>query len=386
MWRWRQTAVLGAVLLTSVIAVAWTGDACSQQPPLPSPPLPQQLQLPPTYLSTGSELPPGTVAGPPANWPAVPPAPNSWAWGPPVPSGRPEFVAAHVPPNGAQVLPDVNFQHFPMAPPAPSAELTKLKAHKDGFFQRASLMATWLDRGDQTSLGVTEVELYATGAIPWPSREQPMLLTPGFNMRFFDAPPTPDLPETVYDAYLQWMWLPRWNDRWSGIVAVTPGVYSDFETYSSDALRITGRGLVRWQMVPELEALFGVLYLNRTDLNWLPAAGLIWTPHEDARFDLVFPRPKLGWRFAQQPGYSEDWVYLGGEFGGDTWLVERAAGTERITMRDWRIYLGAERKLGGGAGVRFETGYVFSRAFEFESTPVDYEPDDTVMVRLGGSY
>ncbi len=55
-------------------------------------------------------------------------------------------------------------------------------------------------------------------------------------------------------------------------------------------------------------------------------------------------------------------------------------------MRDWRVYFGAERKLSGGSGVRFEAGYVFSRTIEFESSSVDYEPDDTIMVRLGGAY
>ena len=35
---------------------------------------------------------------------------------------------------------------------------------------------------------------------------------------------------------------------------------------------------------------------------------------------------------------------------------------------------------------RFELGYVFGRRFLYESSPIEYEPDDTFMVRVGAVY
>jgi hypothetical protein len=262
-----------------------------------------------------------------------------------------------------------------------------LRSHKDGFFQKLSLTGTWLDRAHLDDVGITEVELYLATALPLPSRDQPLVITPGFDMRSFAGPISPDLPETVYDAYLQFMWVPRWTDQWSAYISVAPGVYSDFERFNEDAIRVVGKAIARYELMPgNLELLFGAMYLNRGDVNVLPAGGVIWVPWDGARYELLFPRPKLAWRFAQDPGDSEDWIYVSGEFGGDVWLVERSAVVERMTMRDLRAIVGLERRKDGGAGYRLEVGYVFARSFEFDISATDYEPDDTALVRFGMSY
>ena len=264
-----------------------------------------------------------------------------------------------------------------------------LVPRKAGFFQKLSLTASWIPRQTDDDLGVTNAELYASFGLPFPSFESPLIVTPGFNFHLLSGPEDPELPARVYDAYLHLMWLPMLNDRWSGILAVSPGIYSDFKDVDDQALRITGRALARYEWVPNrLEVLFGIVYLDRTDLSLLPAAGLVWTPTDDVRLDLIFPRPKLAWRFAYDNATFEDWLYLLGEFGGDTWSVERESGrNERITSRDWKAIIGYERKLNGGAGYRAEIAYVFSREVEFESGgEPDYEPDDTLMLRASVAY
>jgi hypothetical protein len=267
------------------------------------------------------------------------------------------------------------------------ADDQQIRSHKDGFFQKLSLTGTWLDRAHLDDVGITEVELFLATALPLPSREQPLVITPGFDMRSFEGPISPDLPETVYDAYLQFMWVPRWNEKWSAYLSVAPGVYSDFEQFNENAIRVVGRGIVRYEMLPgTLELLFGAMYLDRSDFNVLPAGGVVWMPWDGARYELLFPRPKVAWRFAQDPGLSEDWFYVSGEFGGDVWLVERAATVERMTMRDLRAIVGLERRKDGGAGCRLEVGYVFARSFEFDVSATEYEPDDTALVRFGMSY
>jgi hypothetical protein len=270
-------------------------------------------------------------------------------------------------------------------PPMPAAR-SALRSYKDGFFQKLSFSATWIDRGS-TGFGVTDLQWYATVAVPMPTREWPLLISPMFQLHLFDGPATPELPAQVYDAQLELMWLPKINDAWQGVVVVAPGVYSDFSDYDSDAFRLTGKGLLRYQWIPErFEFLFGALYVNRGDVTWLPAGGFIWTPSENWRHEVLFPRPKLGYRVRCGDSW-EDWVYLAGEFGGDTWSIENGmGGRDLVTLRDYRLLAGVERKRDGGGGIRLEAGYVFGRAIEFDSATPDVEPDDAVLLRGGLIY
>jgi len=266
-------------------------------------------------------------------------------------------------------------------------EPTGVIDHKPGsFFQRLSLTAAWLNQPSGDDLGATELELYATFALPAPSPDSPLLITPGYNVQYLGGPTTPDLPARLHGAYLQFMWLPQISERWSGVLAVSPGVYSDFERSASESLRIQGRGLARYKWSPTTEVIFGVLYLDRDDVNILASGGIVWAPNADTRYELLFPRPKLAHRICFD-GCSEDWWYVSAEFGGDTWAVERASGAEdQLTLRDYRVFLGYERKYHGGAGHLLELGYVFGREIEYRSAAADVELDATVIVRGGLQY
>jgi hypothetical protein len=278
-------------------------------------------------------------------------------------------------------LPDAEFQLYP-----PTDGCGGITDHKDGFFQKLSFAATWLDRGSAEGYGITELDLFAMFALPLPTREWPLLITPAFNVRYVDGPLAPDLPPRLYETYLDFMWLPRVSPRWTGILAVAPSLYSDFEVDDNSAWRLTGKGLARYDWVPErLQLLFGVLYLNRQDVRLLPAGGFIWTPSDGRRYELLFPRPKLAHRIDCGP-YYEDWLYLGSEFGGNSWAFDRGGTSDIVTLRDFRIYLGLERKFDGGAGYRLEVGYVFSREAEFASGIPDVHAPDTAMLRAGATF
>ena len=260
----------------------------------------------------------------------------------------------------------------------------KLSNYKSGFFQKLSLQGTWLPRGHSDDLGITEVELFATFAIPCPTKEWPMLITPYYNQRLLEGPDSPDLPANLYETYVEFLWIPRLSERLVAILGVAPSVYSDFQTSDADGFRLTGKGLIRYDLVPErLQLLAGVLYLNRDDIRILPAGGLTWIPNDDVRYDLWFPRPKLAHRISFTP-VSEDWLYVGGEFGGNSFSIQRDSGMQdKVTLRDIRFLVGWERKRNGGAGIRLEAGYVFSRSIEFASGTPDVHPDPTALLRAG---
>ncbi len=268
----------------------------------------------------------------------------------------------------------------------PPAMIGHVSDHKNGFFQKAALTGTYIDRGSLNSFGLNELDLSLTVAVPAPKREWPLLITPTFNVRYLDGPASPMLPPRLYEAYVDFLWVPRFNERWTAIIGVAPSLYTDFDVSTNDAFRLTGKALARYDWVPEkVQVVVGVLYLNRNDVRLLPAGGIIWNPTLDQRYELIFPRPKFSHRINAGPGF-EDWLYLAGEFGGNSFAYDRSGVADFVTLLDYRALLGLERKLEGGAGFRIEVGYVFSRTAKFASGLPEVIADNTALVRGGVIY
>lgn len=259
----------------------------------------------------------------------------------------------------------------------------KMSAYKSGFFQKLSLSGTWLPGTPEDGLGIVESEAFLTVALPAPKKEWPLLITPYLNIRSLDGPVSPDLPPLLYETYVDFLWVPKFTPRWMGILAVAPSVYSSFQDGVEDGFRWTGKGLLRYEAIPEtLHFMAGVLFLNRDDIRLLPAGGVLWRPNADIDYEIVFPRPKLAHRIRFTDQWA-DWWYVAGEFGGNSFAIVRADGSpDQATLRDIRVMFGLERRRDGGAGSRFEIGYVFSRSVEYRSDTPDYHPDDTLLLRF----
>lgn len=261
---------------------------------------------------------------------------------------------------------------------------------RSGMFQKLLVTGTWLAPGGGDNFGMSELEIRSILALPIPSREYPLIITPGFGVHYIDGPVSSDLPPRVYDAYVQFRWMRRLGSRWGIDLAVTPGLFSDFQQSSDDAFRVTGYGAAQWTRSETQKFVFGVAYIDRQTTDLLPICGIIWTPHDGVRFDLVFPHPRIGRRIYLPGHYGEDvqhWIYMAAELGGGTWAVRRTAGfDDQVDYSDYRIFFGIERKAPGRLDSRFEIGYVFNREVRYESATPRIEPDGTVMVRGGLTY
>ena len=293
--------------------------------------------------------------------------------GPPLaPDDGPVWLLANDSP-GYRVPEDVLAVQVPACP--------GLTEYKQTFFQKLSFTGTEIFPDGSDGLGIFEAELRAAFALPCPTTEMPLVLTPSFGTQFLQGPSYADLPPRLYAAKLDVMWAPKIGSRFRGVLAVTPGWYTDGEVSNSEAFRLTGRILGRYDLVSDrVQLVLGAIYLNREHTTWLPVAGVIWKPTDDWNCELVFPRLKIARRTHWGPGY-EHWVYLGGGFGGDNWEIAAPGdGTDRLILKDWRITLGWERKMNGGAGFGVEGGYVFSRSLELVSHYL-YEPDSTLLLR-----
>ena len=241
------------------------------------------------------------------------------------------------------------------------------------------------------SLGVNDVDTSATFAIPFFRTSAPFLITPGFSAHFFQGPVTAppidaDLPPVTYDAYLDGAWHPQVSPWFGANLGVRVGVYTDFNTFNTNSIRVMGRGLGVITLTPNLQIALGVVYIDRVVVKILPAGGLIWTPNPDARYEILFPNPKLAHRWTTI-GNTDIWVYATGEYGGGSWTIERIGGiTDQADYNDIRVALGIESYGYRGLHGFFEVGYVFDRQIVYRSGTPQFNPSDTIMLRAGLSY
>jgi len=267
-------------------------------------------------------------------------------------------------------------------PPPPGA--------KPGMFQQLAVSTTTLPAGN-SGFGITDWTVQATFALPAPTPDSPLVLTPAFEAYYLDGPETspPDnaeLPPRLYDASFTIRWLRKVNECWGIDIGVTPGWHGDFERDDPEAFRLPARAIAAYDWRSDTQLVIGVVYLDRDDINWLPAAGIIWKPSDDIRYDLIFPRPKLAHRFACN-GNEEDWWYVSAEFGGGSYAFVRTDGSSDVaTLSDYRLIFGYEHKVIGGVNTRFEAGYVFGREIQYQSDAPTYDPDPTFLARIGATY
>ncbi len=260
---------------------------------------------------------------------------------------------------------------------------------RNGVFQKLQFSGTWIPALEEGDLGWSDLDAWVVLGFPFPRRETPLVVTPGFAVHYLDGPTAPDLPPRLYDAWVEWRHLRQLSEAWAMDVSVTTGYYSDFEADDGDAFRLTGRGVGVYTWSPITKVVFGAGYFNRAAARVLPVGGLLITPNESTRWELIFPAPRVAWRldWLSLPGVDERWVYIAGEFGGGVWAIERADGMhDKLDSTDIRVLFGVERKQPGAIGSRFEVGYVFGREIEFDSGVGNFEPEDTLLLRFALTY
>lgn len=267
------------------------------------------------------------------------------------------------------------------------------------LFQGPRLQHTWLAGGDDPAdldINTTDVSI----AVVMPNflwSLQPLYILPSFSLHLVDGPQgaaggNADLPPQLYDAFLDFGWQSDPQQMVGAELGVRVGVFTDFNTMNSDSLRILGRALGIMRLSPMTTLKAGVVYVDRNRIKLLPAGGILCQPNPYTRFDLTFPDPKIS-RFFRTVGVFDTWGYIGGEFGGGSWTIERANNaSDSIDINDYRVLLGLEwgrsDLIRAGRRTGFaEVGYVFGREVEYRNDPAsDFQPNDTFLIRMGIGY
>ncbi|MCC6126998.1 MAG: hypothetical protein IT426_18725 [Pirellulales bacterium] len=300
------------------------------------------------------------------------------------PSLFPGRLTSH-PDSSAQILapPGETISPGPAEPPQSDI--------RSGFFQRAIINGTWLPRtAGRGGFGQYDLQTKLVVALPCPTADSPLVITPGFTTHYLDGPVDVDLPPRLYDSYCQFRWLSQVTPQLGLDFAVTPGWYSDFRQDSDRALRIPAHAAAAWTLGPTTKFVLGAAYLARFDVNFIPVGGIIWTPNEDTKCELLFPEPKITRRILCERSADREintWLYVAGEFAGDAWAIEMPGGeNEQVILRDCRLIFGIERKKIQGFGAKLELGYVFARRILYSGDTPEFDPTDTILLRAGVQY
>jgi Domain of unknown function (DUF6268) len=264
--------------------------------------------------------------------------------------------------------------HKPEEPETPHA----------GYWVRLKTAKTAITQvGSGGTFGITTLQVRPTFEFP---KAPGVFVTPNVGWHFLAGPSTTDLPGYLYDVSLDVAMYRPVGEQWLFEVAIMPGIYTDGNNTTSDAIRIQGRVFGYYTMKSGKQLVLGFVYLDRQDVPVLPTFGVIMQPREDLRYELLFPKPRLAWRQYVNSNW-EQWVYVTGELGGGSWGVRRTTGLNDIaTYRDLRLVLGVERKQATGRSMYVEGGYVFGRRLEFLSNIGNVTFDETAFLRIGGSF
>jgi len=272
--------------------------------------------------------------------------------------------------------------------------------YRSGAFQKISFVNTYLPRLGADGFGTYDVELTSVWGVPLPTKDSPLVITPGFATHWLDGPAGLDIPSQLHEVYTEFRWLPKIGEQFRADIAVQPGYYSAWDGSTVRAVRILGHGAAIYDWTPTFQLVLGCAYLDRPDIELLPIVGFIWKPDENAEYRLVFPTPKISWCIEKSSAllpsdgihraptpHTDYWLYVAGELGGGTWAIRHSDGSsDLMSYSDIRVFMGLENRTIVGLGSHIEIGYVFHRYIRLTSTDDDFDLGDTLMVRAGLTY
>lgn len=234
---------------------------------------------------------------------------------------------------------------------------------------------------------VSDVDLRSTLIIPYFIKGSPLRLALGGGTTMISAPAAINVPSQLYNFTAELRCLIPLRETWAVEVGAGGGVFSDLNGSVGQGFRVTGRAIFIKEVNPQLKYSFGILYLGRKNLPAMPVAGLIYTPSDDYKVELLIPRPRVMRRIAMS-GACEHWMYFGLEiFGGNSWAIQQSNGAQdTFIYKDNRIIAGYEAKVPGGFAGRVEAGYVMMRHVTFSNSSATLDPIGTLMLRAGLSY
>ncbi|GAA4427216.1 DUF6268 family outer membrane beta-barrel protein [Bremerella cremea] len=253
--------------------------------------------------------------------------------------------------------------------------------------RKGSATFTYLGGGGNDGLGITSIDTSASFMAPLPIWGGMYgSLTPGFDWVSLNGPSGFDLPSDLYRGSLSLGFIKPFESGSQLVVGISPTFATDGHADASDAFQFNAFGMYNWKRSEKFSWQFGIAATGRDDIPVLPVVGFTWKPNDNWEIEASVPRPRISHRLQWFPSLGENWAYVAGEFGGGTYGVDRNGTSDQLTLRDFRLLLGWERRNPGGFSPAIEAGYVFGRELEYESDGSKFKPSDTFLIRASVSF
>jgi len=260
---------------------------------------------------------------------------------------------------------------------------------RPGMFQGATIGVSYLPDLGSNGLEMTQVRVGATFGFPAPMKNSFFVLSPSFEPTFIKWDGPESFPDRLYSTSLGLMFIKKFNERWSVMASVGPRWCSDGRETQS-AVRCSLMGGMSWNTSPRLQIRCGVVYSDRNDIfNVLPFGGLVWTPNEDWKYELMAPMLRVSRRCRDfqpiplRPNASTRWRYAGIGFGGGTWAIESVDKRPDVAnYTEFSVVVGLESERMKRSAWKTEIGYVFGRSMSFEKDTMRKFPvGDSIVLR-----
>ncbi len=310
------------------------------------------------------------------------------------PSRQPNYLYQNQNSSGFN-FPSLNLPQFGNSQNSPFQQGRYLRVIQNWRFSY-----TWIYGEERNQVGVNDLEFGFTLNVPNFLRTgSPLQISPGFILHYWDGPQGflnqcvhppafvdfADLPSRAYSGFVDFDYSTPVDRPIGADLNFSVGLYSDFNSVSSDSVRFKGHALARIQVNPRSTFRVGAAYLDRLDVKLLPAFGWFYTPNADWNVELYFPSPKISRRIPQYSAFNL-WSYVRAEYGGDSWTFESTAGiSDQVDLNDYRIAFGIETLDYRGLRGQLELGYVFKRELVYRNSPLtdNLNLEDSLMIRLG---
>lgn len=305
------------------------------------------------------------------------------------------------PPSGPRAL---STEAIPLDA-APRDDVQPDEQDDDKFPLHGDYSALGWIAGSKDRLGMWELDFKPSSRV-WfdPLQPDKGYLGIEWGARWLNGPDVTDLPPYLFNILINVGQRFTVDDRLAIDAMISPGWFTDFSNKGHQAFRLPWHVVSYYKLDGDWHWVTGVTDLARDDIHILPVLGAVFAPVDgDIRLDLVFPKPRIAWRFADGSGLGHKWQFgsgsigvrhseahwltLGGELGGGSWSITRSDHSyDVMTYRDYRLVAGVETRWVNGGASRLEIGWIFNRAVQYRSGDGNYSPPDSLMIRISSDY
>jgi hypothetical protein len=188
------------------------------------------------------------------------------------------------------------------------------------------------------------------------------------------------LPNLLTVLALDTGWTYRSGAAWGVRTRLTPGLYSDFETFDGDAFACPFAMEYIHAFNSDLSGLIGAGFRPGFDRTVMPHVGVVMGVGEALRIDARLPESRLEWFIAR------DWsAHLCFRWRNLTYALDDAH--KEITVEDFEFGGGLTVRASDQTAFTAELGTRFDRSVAYDVTapkePSEYDVEDAFFMRVG---